>query len=1488
MNFDASVLQFDQIIDPEVIPDLNFGTTDAANGNLTVSWFDNDLMGVSVPDGTVLYQVCFNVIGNLGATSPFTFSGSPTPIEVADGNENAVPFNGENGSITISNDQSSVAFAATTVTANEGDNVCLDVTTSNFMDIASFMYDHTFNTSVIAFDQIIDAGNLANLTFDTNNAANGTVGVSWNNGGTGINLGNNTLLYQICFNVVGAGGTSSNLPFANANATNGAGDAVNVIGNAGGVNVMAVTSDFTIVASDVTAASGSNICIDISVLNFTDILSMQYSMNFDPSVLQFTGIIDPEALLNINFGETQATSGNLTLSWLDEDLNGITLPNNTVIYQVCFDVIGPNNCDVTHLFEFTGNPTPIEISDFNSQIVPFFSDPGEIVIGVDCVPAVPLEFILGDICGAPGETVCVPLTVNEFIDVNSMQYSFCYDCNALDFVEFTNPNPTLDAAGDLNTANPNPCQINLSWFDEALEGVSIPNGSTVIEVCFQIPANAIPGTSSTISICSTPTVIEIADANANIIPTNFINGSVCVENGCQGPISITNQVVNNVAPCAGANNGVIDITDNGGNGTGNNDYSWVNIANPGTVLATTQDLMNVGAGTYQVTISGCNGLETFSQEFTITEPSAIALTADNIVSVQCFGASTGLINTTTSGGAGGYSYSWNQAAASGDDPSNLPAGFYTVTVTDADGCMASFGPFEVSQPSALTATASPSDAPCAGQTGTININATGGTSGYTYSLNGMPSQTSPFFSGLNPGSYNVLVTDANNCTFPINNIQVNEPLPISISTIAITADNGSCNGAIAVNVTGGNPGALSYEWTGPAGFSSNNEDLSNICGGEYCLTVTDIVGGCTETICETVDQPLNITLVSSQNACSDACDGQAEIQINGGEAPYNITWTGTQATTTIVTDLCPGTNTVTVMSADGQTAALAVIINQPTAPLVIANANITNPNTAFECTGAIDLIVNGGYGGPYTYDWTPAQSPSTGNISDLCAGVYTVTVTDVNGCTTTEQYAVAAPGLDIVNASASTLACFGDLNGTISFDVNGGAPPYTVTVMDAGGAMYPATTTNPYLYENLAGGVYLITVVDGAGTTTTTTIEVIEPAPIGVTIQKIVDATANTLGSITLEQPTGGTPPYTYQWSGGPFPTVQNPTNMPVGTYSLTVEDAMGCLVFLEDFVTIHEMDIVGATTVNPPCSSNPTGSIVATVTANANNLPFTYVWTDASGNQVGGNSPSLNNVFEGTYTLTVTDTCGTSFFDTWVLTADSELDIDLNPLSVFNGFNVLCNGDSNGSIEVEINNGVQPFTYEWSNGNENPVVNSLTAGVYTVTVTDANACVAVSSIELTEPAPIQATFSIDSISCNGAQDGRVITTITGGANVGGYDIFWSNGDDDNILGPVGEGTYFLDVVDANACEGEFSVTLDEPAPLDVDYLMTPVTENALGSILLVTNGGTPPYSYQWPSGVEGEEKKHQDTRGKEEKVAENCRKRRENTSMVNKYKSSS
>ncbi len=361
-------------------------------------------------------------------------------------------------------------------------------------------------------------------------------------------------------------------------------------------------------------------------------------------------------------------------------------------------------------------------------------------------------------------------------------------------------------------------------------------------------------------------------------------------------------------------------------------------------------------------------------------------------------------------------------------------------------------------------------------------------------------------------------------------------------------------------------------------------------------------------------------------------------------------------------------------------------------------------------------------------------------------------------------------------------------------------------------------------------------------------------------------------GSINLTV-TGGASctAYTFNWSNGA--TTEDVNNLRAGTYSVTVTDANGCSTSSSFTLTEPAQLLssgVAATYVcghNVSCAGSNDGSINLTVTGGASCTAYTYLWSN------GATTEDVSNLTAGSYSVTITDANGCSTTSNFTLTEPDELRVRSITSATFEcGYNISCNGASDGSIDLTPEGGATcvAYTYNWSNGATTEDLSGLTAGTYSVTITDANGCSTTASITLTEPALLQssgiaATYACGTnVSCNGASDGSINLTATGGADCRAYTFNWSNGATTEDVSNLTAGTYSVTVTDANGCSTTSSFTLTQPALLQSSGIAatyvcgTNVSCNGAsdGSINLSATGGADcaAYSYAWSNGATTED----------------------------------
>lgn len=357
--------------------------------------------------------------------------------------------------------------------------------------------------------------------------------------------------------------------------------------------------------------------------------------------------------------------------------------------------------------------------------------------------------------------------------------------------------------------------------------------------------------------------------------------------------------------------------------------------------------------------------------------------------------------------------------------------------------------------------------------------------------------------------------------------------------------------------------------------------------------------------------PFSATVSLAQAiSCNGGNNGSLTATVAGGTSPYTYSWAPSGGTSATATGLTAGTYTVTVTDAASATTTQTFTITEPTA--ITSAASGTNLTCNADNSGTATATVSGGTPG-YTYMWS--NGGTTASISGLAAGVYTYTVTDVNGCTSVASTSITEPAMLAGTYSSTSVLCNGGMS--------------TVTLMATGG-------TSPYIGDstfqvNAGGYTYVIT--DDNGCTTSVSVTVTEPAAIAVNASMVnVACFGDSTGSIDLTV-SGGTAPFTFSWNNGAF-TTEDLTNIPAGSYSGILTDANGCqdsgTVVISQPLAALAISVAGT---NPTTCSGTNGMIDATISGGTPG--YTYVWSN------GPSTEDNNNVASGSYTLTVTDTAG-------------------------------------------------------------------------------------------------------------------------------------------------------------------------------------------------------------------------------------------------------
>ena len=938
---------------------------------------------------------------------------------------------------------------------------------------------------------------------------------------------------------------------------------------------------------------------------------------------------------------------------------------------------------------------------------------------------------------------------------------------------------------------------------------AVANGNTPYSYAWN--TTPVQTTATATGLSGSNYIVTVTDVNSCMVADTLSVGTL-------NPIIITTTGTN--ASCIGVSDGSATVAATGG--AGNYTYAWNTVP-----VQTTATAIGLANGSHIVTVTDANGCNDTASVFIGINT---VLTSDmDSTDVSCFGGNDGTATITVSNGVMPYSYSWNIPATVSLNPlTNLSAGMYYVTATDANGCRVSDS-IQVNQPNIVTSTIAVADADCNGSaTGNAAITAMGGTMPYTYAWSTNPIQTTDSIANLAAGSYFVTITDANSCSY-LDTAIIGEPTAITSSTSpTIVSCAGGSDGSATVTPLGGTP-AYTYQWsTTPIQDSITATQLPI---GTYYVTITD-ANNCQHIDSATITEQPSIVLTNTSTpvSCSGGTDGTATINATGGVAPYAYTWnTNPVQNTSTATNLSAGDYIVSLTDANGCTAIDTVNVSTIN-PIILTSSGV-NASCVGVSDGSATVVATGGAGN-YTYAWNTVPIQTTATATGLATGNYIVTVTDANGCFDTTSVFVDINIVLTSDMDSTDVSCFGGNDGTATITVNNGMMPYTYAWNFP---LAPSAGT----VTNLSAGTYQVTATDANGCTITDAIQINEPTAIASTINTIdVDCNGSATGTAGVTA-SGGTMPYSFAWNTTPAQFTATASNLTAGTYIVTITDGNSCTHLDTAVVSQPTALSLNTSTIAVACNGGNDGS--ATVSISGGTAPYVTNWN----NSPPSTTLTAPNLMAGTYTVTVVDIQGCTETATATVVEPNSAVV----ASITTTIDVLCNGGSSGAAAATGIGGAGNYSYLWSNGATSSSATNLTVGNYTVTITDQNGCSDSASTTIAEPSALSLNITQQSASCFEGNDGQAVVIATGGTP--SYSYAWNTTPtqiNDTATGLMGGEDYTIMVTDSNGCSESATITIGQPDSITLTMAVTnvPCFGEPDGAITATPSGGTAPYTYLW------------------------------------------
>ncbi len=814
------------------------------------------------------------------------------------------------------------------------------------------------------------------------------------------------------------------------------------------------------------------------------------------------------------------------------------------------------------------------------------------------------------------------------------------------------------------------------------------------------------------------------------------------------------------------------------------------------------------------------------------------------------------VDLTTTGGYYNLTYLWSNGETT-EDLNGFGTGDYSCTITDWFGHSIEVGPFMIDGPSsALIANiGNQGDVDCNGnENGFVDINVSGGEPGYQHLWSN--NETTEDLNDISGGSYSLTVTDNFGCTESLVSV-INEPAPISLTTISLDENCGQQDGSITLLAEGGT-GTYIYDiGEGP----STNNLFDNLSAGTYNTTVTD-GNDCLETsiiVIEAVPGPDANAGEDDEISCTI---NTVELDGTGSSTGNNITYTWTTDdgnivsggdTQTPVVDQ-PGTYTISVLNVMTECESIDAVVVEGSIEAPVSDAGDDDELNCDISTVTLDGS-NSSSGNNITYEWLNDNDDVISNdaTTDVNApGTYRFVVLNTeNNCSEVDTV-VVTENIEIPIADAGDDDELNCIVSTVTLDGSGSSTgdEFTYEWLNDGGNTIGTTIT---IDVSTAGNYTLIVhhSENGCTASASATVTASTEFPDAVVSGDDELTCALTDAALNGSQSSSGDD-FTYIWLNSNNEVIGTEINIIVDqsdTYTFVVSDNTNGCTASADFI-VNDNTQAPEINIEDPEAIN---CIIETVSLNATNSignDLSFVWKDENGNLIG-NTAIINVTNPGTYGLTIIDNQNGCESTAQTVVESHTL---LPYVDAGNSASLHCNLTS---IELDGSNSAigSQFSYTWFTDDGNiiagetsltPTVNA--AGTYILTVFDIqNGCEQSASVEILMIPEVNIEFeSIEDISCFGDANGAISLNIQGGLEPFNYE--WSNGSTTSSIEDLSSGTYFVTVSDVNECFTTAEVTVTEPDPIEliIDDITNETNGNVNGAVQISISGGVTPYSYEW------------------------------------------